>query len=153
MSRSVDLFIDADMTLDDFAVALRERLELRLTHDLEQCRWLLSDGDVTAVLHEHPYADDRQLPFTRYRFALSARVPNETRPQDSAQAACLRRVAAKIQQGPAWPQLLVLDLQFKDAAVPRPAPVPDPVRSDGAGIAAPATPAGDGAAPVAAAGE
>ena len=84
---------------------------------------MLQEGDVEATLAEHPYCDDGDLPFSRYRFALSARVPNDVRPHDTAEAALLRRVAQQIQQGPAWPVLLVHDLQYRDR------------RSDGAGEA------------------
>lgn len=155
MSRSVDLFIDATAPLEDFAAALREKLELSLTPDAERRRWLLRDGDVAAFLHEHPYVDDVTLPFSRYRFAISARVAGDGRPQDSAEAAYLRRLAQRIQQGPHWPVLLVLDLQFRDPVVTRAAPArtaeeaPTTVPSNSAPPAPPAPVNGPAAAPAA----
>ena len=41
-------------------------------------------------------------------------VDNDGRPQDSPEAGLLRRIAQKIAQGPAWPVLVVLDLQYRD---------------------------------------
>lgn len=144
MSRSVDLFIDAKVPLEDLAAALREKLELSLTPDAERRRWLLRDGDIAAFLHEHPYVDDVNLPFSHYRFALSARVGHEGRPQDSAEAAYLRRLAQRIQQGPHWPVLLVLDLQFRDAAMPaRLVPASDADRGPTASADSPAAPSVD----------
>ncbi len=85
-----------------------------LVPEPDQARWVLEEGDTRATLAEHPYCDDGDLPFTRYRFALSARVSNDVRPHDTAEAALLRRVAQKIQQGPTWPVLLVHDLQYRE---------------------------------------
>ena len=116
MSRSVDLFIDADVPLDDLADALGRHAGMPLVAEPDQARWLLKDGEAQATLAEHPYGDDGNLLFTRYRFALSARVANDARVHDTAESALLRRVAQKIQQGPAWPVLLVHDLQYRDRA-------------------------------------
>ena len=118
MSRSVDLFIDADVSLDELAGALGRQAGAPLVADPDHTSWRLTDGEVHAILAEHPYGDDGNLLFTRYRFALSARVPNEVRPHDTAEAALLRRMAVKIQQGPAWPVLLVHDLQYRDHELP-----------------------------------
>jgi hypothetical protein len=112
MSRSVDLFIDADVSLDELASALGCQADSPLVPD--EAGWRLQEGDAQAVLAEHPYDDDGDLPFTRYRYALSARVPNDVRPHATAEAALLRRVALKVQQGPGWPVLLVHDLQYRD---------------------------------------
>ena len=118
MSRSVDLFIDADLSLDELAGALGRHLGSPLSREADGRGWRLHDGDVQATLAEHSYGDDADLLFTRYRFALSARLANDVRPHDTAEAACLRRIAQQIQRGPAWPVLLVHDLQYRD----RPAP-------------------------------
>jgi hypothetical protein len=114
MSRSVDLFIDADISLDDLAGALAQHAGTPLVPEPDQASWVLQDGETRATLAEHPYGDDGDLLFTRYRFALSARVSNDVRPHDTAEAALLRRIALKIQQGPTWPVLLVHDLQYRD---------------------------------------
>jgi hypothetical protein len=116
MSRSVDLFIDADVPLDELASALERHTGTSLEAEPDQACWVLKEGDTRATLAEHPYGDDGDLLFTRYRFALSARVSNDVRPHDTAEAALLRRVAQKIQQGPTWPVLLVHDLQYRDGA-------------------------------------
>ena len=114
MSRSVDLFIDADVPLEELASALEHHAGMHLVAEPDQARWVLQEGDTRATLAEHPYGDDGDLLFTRYRFALSARVSNDVRPHDTPEAALLRRIAQKIQQGPTWPVLLVHDLQYRD---------------------------------------
>jgi hypothetical protein len=117
MSRSVDLFIDADVPLEELAGALGRQLGAPLAIEPDQTAWRLRDGEVEAILAEHPYGDDGELLFTRYRFALSARLANDVRPHDTPEAGLLRRIAQKIQQGPAWPVLLVHDLQYRDNPV------------------------------------
>jgi hypothetical protein len=117
MSRSVDLFIEAELSLDDFAAALGRLLESPLEAQPDRAEWLLKEGEIRATLAEHPYGDDGELLFTRYRFALTARVGNDVRPHDTPEAALLRRVAQRIQRGPEWPVLLVHDLQYRDRAV------------------------------------
>jgi hypothetical protein len=114
MSRTVDLFIDAEMSLEELSGALGQLTGTPLRASDEPAGWLLQEGDTRATLAEHPYGDDGDLLFTRYRFALSARVANDARTHDSQEAALLRRVAQKIQQGPTWPVLLVHDLQNRD---------------------------------------
>jgi hypothetical protein len=114
MSRSVDLFIDADVCPDELAAALGRLAGAPLVAEPDSARWHLQEGEAQATLAEHPYGDDGSLLFSRYRFALSARLPNEVRPHDTAEAALLRRIAQKIQQGPGWPVLLVHDLQYRD---------------------------------------
>ena len=119
MSRSVDLFIDADVSLDELAGALGRQTGAPLVAEPDRASWRLQEGEAHAILAEHPYGDDGDLLFTRYRFALSARVPNEVRPHDTAEAALLRRIALKIQQARAgWPVLLVHDLQYRDQEGP-----------------------------------
>jgi hypothetical protein len=114
MSRSVDLFIDANVPLDEVARALGSHTGTGLVAEADQDRWVFEEEGVRAILAEHPYGDDGDLLLTRYRYALSARVSNEVRPHDTAEAALLRRVARQIQQGSAWPVLLVHDLQYRD---------------------------------------
>jgi hypothetical protein len=110
----VDLFIDADVALDEMASALERHTGTQLVAEPDQARWVFQEGDTRATLAEHPYGDDGELFLSRYRFALSARVSNDVRPHETAEAALLRRVAQKIQQGPTWPVLLVHDLQYRD---------------------------------------
>jgi hypothetical protein len=114
MSRSVDLFIDVDASLEELADGLGRLLGSRLVAEVDRPAWLLKDGEAGALLVEHQFHDDGDLLFTRYRFALSAQVSNQARPYDTAEAGLLRRVAQKIQQGPAWPVLLVHDLQYRE---------------------------------------
>jgi hypothetical protein len=122
MSRSVDLFIDANLPLDELAGALGGHVGTPLAAEPDGRGWRLVDGGVEALLAEHAYRDDGELLLSRYRYALSARLPNEVRPHDTSEAAMLRRVSQQIQRGPAWPVLLVHDLQYRD----RPAAAPDP---------------------------
>jgi hypothetical protein len=117
MSRSVDLFIDTDLSLDELAEGVGRQVGSPLAVEPDGRGWRLSDGEVHAVLSEHRYRDDGDLTLSRYRFALSARLPNDVRPHDTAEAMLLRRVAQQIQRGPGWPVLLVHDLQYRDQAV------------------------------------
>jgi hypothetical protein len=121
MSRSVDLFIDADLSLDEVADGVGRQAGSPLSVEPDGRSWRLTNGEVQAVLSEHNYRDDAGLPLSRYRFALSARVPNDVRPHDTLEATVLRRVAQQIHRGPGWSVLLVHDLQYRDrsgAAVP-----------------------------------
>jgi hypothetical protein len=113
MSRSVDLFIDADVSLEEMSEVLGRYLGGPLRPDGD-ARWVFDQGELRVLLSEHPYRDDGELLFSRYRFALSARVANDGRPQDSPEAGLLRSVAGQIQRGPAWPFLVVHDLQYRD---------------------------------------
>jgi hypothetical protein len=108
------LFIDADLSLDELADGVGRQVGSTLAVEPDGRGWRLTDGDVQAVLSEHGYRDDGDLPFSRYRFALSARLPNDVRPHDTAEATMLRRVAQQIHRGPGWPVLLVHDLQYRD---------------------------------------
>lgn len=145
MSRSVDLFIACREPLEVVAQTVAKLTKFQVVPG-EGESWLVQDGDVHAVLGEHRYPDHAELPLGRYRYALSARVPDTVRPQDSAPAALLRRVAQMLQENcPPWLVLMVLDFQYKDnptkpgpeveadrattadpAANPDPAATPDP---------------------------
>ncbi len=109
MSRSVDLFIDANVPLDELAGALGRHTGSSLVPEADQARWVLQEGDIRATLAEHPYGDDGDLPFSRYRFALSARVSNDVRPMTPPKRPCCGGWRQKIQQATAWPVLLVHD--------------------------------------------
>ena len=139
MSRSVDLFIASPQALGAVAETVGKLTGFRVSPG-EGESWVVQDGDVHAVLGEHCYPDDGELPLSRYRYAISARVPDTVRPQDSAPAALLRQVAHKLQgqnlraqnpeaqnpeaqnpeaqnlraDNPPWMVLMVLDLQYKD---------------------------------------
>jgi hypothetical protein len=132
VSRSVDLFIDAGLSLDELAEALGSQIGSPLVAEGGN-GWVFAEGPVRAILGEHPYVDDGELLFSRYRFVLSARIANEGRPQDSPEAASLRRVAQKIQQGSGWPVLVVHDLQYRDrgSADDRPGESSDPLSGSG----------------------
>ena len=89
MSRSVDLFIDADLSLDELAERRGPPARLAARRRGRRPR-LAAHATATSrpSLAEHPYGDDGDLFFSRYRFALSARLPNDVRPHDTAEAAC-----------------------------------------------------------------
>ncbi len=114
MSRSIDLFIDADQPPDELAAALGRVLGSALEKDSATGAWLLRRGDVQASLTEHPFADDEDLPFTRFRYSLSARVANTVRLQDAPATVLLRRIADLTQRQLGLPVLLVMDLQYRD---------------------------------------
>ncbi len=114
MSRSVDLFIDADAPIDEVAANLSELLGSPLAAGPGPGTWLLQEGTVEAVLSRHPFLDDGELLLSRYRYALSARVPNTVRIQDAPETALLRHVADRVMRGSHLPALLVFDLQYRD---------------------------------------
>jgi hypothetical protein len=111
MSRSVDLFIDTDHPADEVAVLIAGRAGLRVEAPPDGTGPRLTDGDVTAVLQEHPYLDDDDLLLTRYRYALSARATASGHLGDVAETRMLRKVASSL--AGVYPVLLVLDLQYR----------------------------------------
>jgi hypothetical protein len=114
MSRSVDLFIDADAPIDEVAANLGELLGSPLVQGPGPGIWLLQEGSVEAVLSRHPFLDDGDLLLSRYRYALSAQVSNSGRIQDAPETALLRHVADRVLRGSHLPALLVFDLQYRD---------------------------------------
>jgi hypothetical protein len=114
VSRSIDLFIDADQPPDQLAAALGRVSGSALEKDAATGAWLLRRDDVQATLTEHPFADDEDLPFTRFRYSLSARVANTVRLQDAPATFLLRRIADLTQRQLGLPVLLVMDLQYRD---------------------------------------
>jgi hypothetical protein len=144
MSRSVDLFIDSDSTVADLATQLGRLCELDFHPGPDDRSWVVRDGDVTAVLAHHPYVDDRDLVFSHFRYALSARVSSEHRIDTAPETTLLRRISERLLRGSELPVLLVLDLQYRDQATSAPSA---PADSAGAGPAdARSAPAGEGAA-------
>jgi hypothetical protein len=131
MSRSVDLFIESPKPIEDFVSDLARFTRLTPTPGELPGTWSLEEGEVHAELRVHPYIDDGELVLERYQFALSTRVPDRTRPADSAEANFLRVVAEALRKGQI-PSLLVHDLQYRDRV----------------GAAAAGPPAGGAAAPV-----
>ena len=126
MSRSVDLFIgaEASLTLDDVAGAIGSQSDIRLRAEPDESRWRLEAGEMRAYLSRHRYVDDGELLLSQYPYAVSSRVA-AGRPQDSAEAAWLRRVGHRLQEASGWPVLLVLDLQYRDGPGPDGTAVPD----------------------------
>jgi hypothetical protein len=145
MSRSIDLFIDAEQPPGEVASAIGRLLGSDPVEDPDTGAWLLSQGDVEASLSEHRYVDQAHLPFTRFRYALSARVPNTVRLQDAPAAALLRQIADLTQRRLGWPALLVMDLQYRDQAVEPSGPRNEPDDGDveGGPTMAPGDPDGD----------
>jgi hypothetical protein len=114
MSRSIDLFIDTEQPVIELAGAIGELLDSPLVEDPATGVWSLTDGEVEATLSQHPYVDDGDLPFTRFKYALSARVANTVRPQEAPATALLRRTAELVQRQLGLSVLLVMDLQYRD---------------------------------------
>lgn len=131
MSRSVDLFIQSTLSIDELATTIGRHLETTLAPGPAQDSWVLADEGVEAVLRSHPYVDDAELRLSHYPYALSASVANDVRLQDASATALLRRVADRLQRGEGLAVLLVLDLQYRDRASQPPAadtsqpPAPD----------------------------
>jgi hypothetical protein len=126
MSRSVDLFIRYDQSIQELAAAIGRLMEKELTPGPRVDTWVLQEGDVEVMLREHPYVDDGELLLSSYRFALSGSVPNDVRLQDAKTTELLRRVADRLHRGGGVPVLLVLDLQYRDRA-PSPGQTESPV--------------------------
>lgn len=116
MSRSVDLFIDAQVPLAELAALLGRQPGSEVVVEPGGAGWRVRAGEISTLLSEHPYGDDGELLLSQYRYALSARLPNDVRPTATAEATWLRRIAAEIHRGPGWPVLLVHDLQYRDGA-------------------------------------
>jgi hypothetical protein len=116
MSRSVDLFIRHDQSIQELAEAIGRLMERELTPGPGADTWVLREGEVEVMLREHPYVDDGELLLSNYRFALSGSVPNNVRLQDAKTTEFLRRVADRLHRGGGILVLLVLDLQYRDRA-------------------------------------
>lgn len=114
MSRSVDLFIQSTLPIDELADTIGRHLEKTLAPGPAADSWVLSDSSVEAVLRAHPYVDDGELLLSHYPYALSASVPNDVRLHDAPATELLRRVADRLQRGEGIAVLLVLDLQYRD---------------------------------------
>jgi hypothetical protein len=130
MSRSIDLFIDADQPPDEVAAALGRLVGSTLIEDPDTGAWLLSHADVQADLTEHRYADDGNLPFSHFRYSLSARVANTVRPQDAPATNLLRQIADLTHRRLGWPVLMVMDLQYRDQQADPSSPVREAGEAD-----------------------
>ena len=139
MSRSVDLFIQSPKPIEDVAAEVGRLTGISLTPGSVPGTWALEHGSVRAELHAHPYVDDGDLAFERYRYALSTRTSDGARAADSAEANLLRMVSEALHKARVG-CLLVHDLQFRDGGRPAgPVAAHDPGQvTDAAPVAAPA---------------
>ena len=124
MSRSIDLFIDSARPIDDLAQEMSRLTRMALTPGRSPDTWCLQEGEVRAELRVHPFLPDRELAFDRYRYALSTRVDEGSRPADSAEASLLRVVSETLRKA-GMASLLVHDLQYKDPAGSPEGPAPE----------------------------
>lgn len=145
MSRSVDLFIDSARELADVAERLGKLIGTPFQPSGDGQRFVLTEGPTVAYLGRHRFVDDGDLPFSRYAYTLSARVPAGTAVADSAELALLRHVAELFRLRTSVPVLLVHDLQYRDRATPAPAAGHGPPGDLGAPAAAADGYAGAGA--------
>lgn len=113
MSRSIDLFIQCTKPIDEIAAELARLTGMDVKPGSLPGTWSVDEDSVHAELRAHPYIDDGDLILERYQYALSSRVPNETRLADSAEAALLRLVSEALRKV-SIPSLLVHDLQYRD---------------------------------------
>lgn len=111
MSRSVDLFIDMEPPIESVVARIAGLGEIGLDPGEVPGTWSIDSGGVHAELHAHPYVDDGELLFSRYRWALSCRVEAGVRLADAPEAALLRVVAEALRRE-GVPTLLVHDLQY-----------------------------------------
>jgi hypothetical protein len=112
VSRTVDLFIRSGQAAQDLAASLGRLTRLPVKAGEQPGTWLLQQGEVVAVLRQHPYSDDGRLQFSRYPFVLTARTNGE-RLTESPEAAMLREVADRLREAQV-PTMLVHDLEFRD---------------------------------------
>jgi hypothetical protein len=111
MSRSIDLFIDAPLELDELAAEITKLTGCELAAVPGRRGLVLRSGDVVAELDDHDFVDDRELLFSRYRYVLTATVASDRSVNDSPQAALLRRIFSAVKADHRYPSLLVFDLQ------------------------------------------
>lgn len=111
MSRSVDLFIDMEAPAESVVARIASLSGVGLDPGEMPGTWSMDSGSVHAELHPHPYVDDGELLFSRYRWALSCRVGTGVRLADAPETALLRLVAEALRRE-GVPTLLVHDLQY-----------------------------------------
>lgn len=116
MPRTVDLFLDSDQPLDLLARELGGLVGAQLRQCPDRNRYVLQAGEVTAYLAEHDFLDDDGLPLSEFRYVLSAQVPGPGDIGQSPPAQFLRRVNSAWRQATGLASLLVIDLDWPDAA-------------------------------------
>jgi hypothetical protein len=114
LTRSIDLFIQSDASLEAVAGDIRRVTGATLGESPDGDGWVLSEGGVEAHLGPHPYLDDGELLLRRYSYCLSTAVTGSQRPTDSPGAALLRMVGDLLQREGAYSCLLVVDLQYRE---------------------------------------
>jgi hypothetical protein len=124
MSRSIDLFIDAPLELDQLAEEITKLTGFTFAQVPGTSHLVLQNADVVAELGVHDFVDDRELLFTRYRYVVTAAVGSDRSVNDSPQAAVLRRIFATLKADHRFPSLLVFDLQH---LIDRSGPTPSAV--------------------------
>jgi hypothetical protein len=112
MSRTVDLFIDTDRTLESLAGVLSEIVGVRFEPSPDRSRFVFRDGQVTGYLAAHDFLDDDDLPLSEFRYVISAAVAGAGDIGQSPEACCLRRVSSLWQEATGLPSLLVFDLEW-----------------------------------------
>jgi hypothetical protein len=121
VSRSVDLFVSSEEPIEVLAALITARTGLTpvdapssdVPFPDPSGSVLLTDGRLTADLHEHRFIDDGDLVLGPYRYALSLRTTVGGHLGVSPETELLRRVAARLDDHPV---LLVLDLQYRAGA-------------------------------------
>jgi hypothetical protein len=115
LSRSIDLFIDSELPLQEVAAEISRITGLAAAECVEREEWALVNSELEARLAVHQFLDDGDLVFERYRYCLSVTAFDSPSPADSSEAALLRLVLDLLRrQG--VPCLLVFDLQYRDPA-------------------------------------
>ncbi|MGH9076101.1 MAG: hypothetical protein ACRDY0_01375 [Acidimicrobiales bacterium] len=131
MSRTIDLFIDSPLGLEELAHCLAALTRATSRTRQDGCAEL-SAGPVSAELAEHRYVDDGGLCLSRYRYALSARfAAAEGGAGDCPEVAFVRRTGDLVRQRMGVPALVVMDLEMRDAAPPAARPPAPPAAGDG----------------------
>ncbi len=110
MSRSVDLFVSWRESIEALAVVITDRSGLELHPRPDGRGFDLAEGNLSAVLHRHGFADDDGLPLSHYPYAVSMRTQAGGHLGSSLEVSMMRRLAACLD---GIPVLLVLDLQYR----------------------------------------
>jgi hypothetical protein len=117
VSRSVDVFINSPLELDQLAGRLGELAGASVTSAPDGHRFEWNDGQVVASLGTHQYVDDGNLRLSRFPYVLSSRVGTSNL-LASPELAMARQVADLVRLRLGSSVLVVQDLERRDAGEP-----------------------------------
>ena len=110
MARCIDLFLDAQLEIEALAEELTGITGVSFRPD-DEGRYVAHIRDALLTLSGHDFVDDCNLPLSRYRYDISARV-GAGGLLDSTEAEIFRHMLASLKATGQFPALLVFDLQY-----------------------------------------